>query len=160
MHLDDLLEPYYYIRMEDGREKQADNAHITLLKECPKMLVRVQAYPEAEEDGITATKAEPGILVASSSPASTPPKPSQSAIVASLTGNVVDMMAKSVPFVPTPNLESKPSLKATNSIDKNHMADAAIDNSTSKFRAGDHVYVVQTCWGQVSASWDSCIRTK
>jgi hypothetical protein len=31
-HLDDLLEPYYTIRLEDGREKQTDNAHISLEK--------------------------------------------------------------------------------------------------------------------------------
>jgi hypothetical protein len=36
VHLDDLLEPYYSIRLEDGREKQTDNAHITLTKEIPK----------------------------------------------------------------------------------------------------------------------------
>ncbi|EJK52552.1 hypothetical protein THAOC_28156, partial [Thalassiosira oceanica] len=29
-HLDDLLDPYYSIRLEDGREKQTDNAHIRL----------------------------------------------------------------------------------------------------------------------------------
>ena len=29
-HLDDLLDPYYTIRLEDGREKQTDNAHISL----------------------------------------------------------------------------------------------------------------------------------
>jgi len=29
-HLDDLLEPYYTIRLPDGREKQTDNAHISL----------------------------------------------------------------------------------------------------------------------------------
>ena len=27
-HLDDMLEPYYTIRLEDGREKQTDDAHI------------------------------------------------------------------------------------------------------------------------------------
>ncbi|KAL7462670.1 hypothetical protein ACHAXS_004921 [Conticribra weissflogii] len=32
-HLDDLLDPYYTVRLEDGREKQTDNAHITLTKE-------------------------------------------------------------------------------------------------------------------------------
>ncbi|KAL7504354.1 hypothetical protein ACHAXN_003511 [Cyclotella atomus] len=31
-HFDDLLEPYYTIRLEDGREKQTDNAHISLEK--------------------------------------------------------------------------------------------------------------------------------
>ena len=36
VHLDDLLEPYYSIRLEDGREKQTDNAHITLVRESPK----------------------------------------------------------------------------------------------------------------------------
>lgn len=30
VHLDDLLEPYYTIKLEDGREKQTDNDHITL----------------------------------------------------------------------------------------------------------------------------------
>ena len=30
VHLDDMLEPYYTIRLEDGREKQTDNAHIIL----------------------------------------------------------------------------------------------------------------------------------
>jgi len=29
-HLDDLMEPYYSIRLEDGREKQTDNAHILM----------------------------------------------------------------------------------------------------------------------------------
>ena len=29
-HLDDLMEPYYTVRLEDGREKQTDNAHISL----------------------------------------------------------------------------------------------------------------------------------
>jgi len=29
-HLDDLLDPYYSIRLEDGREKQTDNAHLLL----------------------------------------------------------------------------------------------------------------------------------
>jgi len=29
-HLDDLMEPYYSIRFEDGREKQTDNAHIMM----------------------------------------------------------------------------------------------------------------------------------
>jgi len=29
-HLDDLMEPYYSIRLEDGREKQTDNAHIMM----------------------------------------------------------------------------------------------------------------------------------
>lgn len=28
VHFDDLLDPYYTIRLEDGREKQTDNAHI------------------------------------------------------------------------------------------------------------------------------------
>ena len=28
-HLDDLMEPYYTVRLEDGREKQTDNAHIS-----------------------------------------------------------------------------------------------------------------------------------
>ena len=32
-HLDDLLDPYYSIRLEDGREKQTDNAHINLTRE-------------------------------------------------------------------------------------------------------------------------------
>jgi len=31
VHLDDELEPYYTIRLEDGREKQTDNDHILLL---------------------------------------------------------------------------------------------------------------------------------
>ena len=31
VHLDDELEPYYTIRLEDGREKQTDNGHIILL---------------------------------------------------------------------------------------------------------------------------------
>jgi len=30
VHLDDLMEPYYTIRLEDGREKQTDNAHLRL----------------------------------------------------------------------------------------------------------------------------------
>jgi len=30
VHLDDGLEPYYTIQLEDGREKQTDNAHIAL----------------------------------------------------------------------------------------------------------------------------------
>ena len=30
VHLDDMLEPYYTIKLEDGREKQTDNAHIML----------------------------------------------------------------------------------------------------------------------------------
>ncbi|KAL3771144.1 hypothetical protein ACHAW5_009928 [Stephanodiscus triporus] len=30
VHLDDLLEPYYTIRLQDGKEKQTDNAHITI----------------------------------------------------------------------------------------------------------------------------------
>ena len=30
VHMDDLSEPYYSIRLEDGREKQTDNAHIML----------------------------------------------------------------------------------------------------------------------------------
>lgn len=29
-HLDDLLDPFYDVRLEDGREKQTDNAHISL----------------------------------------------------------------------------------------------------------------------------------
>jgi len=29
-HLDDLMEPYYSIRLEDGKEKQTDNAHIMI----------------------------------------------------------------------------------------------------------------------------------
>ena len=29
-HLDDLLDPYYSIRLEDGKEKQTDNAHLML----------------------------------------------------------------------------------------------------------------------------------
>jgi len=29
-HLDDLLDPYYSIRLEDGREKQTDNSHLML----------------------------------------------------------------------------------------------------------------------------------
>lgn len=31
VHLDDLMEPYYSIRLKDGREKQTDNAHIMLI---------------------------------------------------------------------------------------------------------------------------------
>lgn len=30
VHLDDLLEPYYDVRLKDGREKQTDNAHLML----------------------------------------------------------------------------------------------------------------------------------
>ena len=30
VHLDDLLDPFYSVRLEDGREKQTDNAHISL----------------------------------------------------------------------------------------------------------------------------------
>ena len=30
VHLDDLLEPFYDVRLEDGKEKQTDNAHIML----------------------------------------------------------------------------------------------------------------------------------
>ena len=30
VYLDDLLEPYYTIELEDGREKQTDNAHLTV----------------------------------------------------------------------------------------------------------------------------------
>lgn len=30
VHFDDLMEPYYSIRLEDGREKQTDNAHILM----------------------------------------------------------------------------------------------------------------------------------
>jgi hypothetical protein len=44
-HLDDLLEPYYTIRLEDGREKQTDNAHISLEK--PE-----EVKEEPEEDGV------------------------------------------------------------------------------------------------------------
>jgi len=33
VHLDDLLDPYYDVRLEDGREKQTDNAHIMLALE-------------------------------------------------------------------------------------------------------------------------------
>lgn len=31
VHLDDLMEPYYSIRLKDGREKQTDNSHIMLI---------------------------------------------------------------------------------------------------------------------------------
>jgi len=31
-HLDDLMEPYYDVKLEDGREKQTDNAHIMRLE--------------------------------------------------------------------------------------------------------------------------------
>lgn len=31
VHLDDLLEPYYTILLEDGREKQTDHAHLSML---------------------------------------------------------------------------------------------------------------------------------
>jgi hypothetical protein len=44
-HFDDLLEPYYTIRLEDGREKQTDNAHISLEK---------PEEPEEEEEGCAA----------------------------------------------------------------------------------------------------------
>ena len=44
-HLDDLLEPYYTIRLEDGREKQTDNAHISLEK--PE-----EVKEEPEENGV------------------------------------------------------------------------------------------------------------
>lgn len=30
VHLDDIQEPYYTIRFEDGREKQTDNKHLTI----------------------------------------------------------------------------------------------------------------------------------
>jgi hypothetical protein len=30
VHLDDLMEPYYTVLLQDGKEKQTDNAHITL----------------------------------------------------------------------------------------------------------------------------------
>ena len=30
--MDNLLEPYYSVRLEDGREKQTDNAHIMLME--------------------------------------------------------------------------------------------------------------------------------
>ena len=30
VHLDDLMEPYYTVRLQDGKEKQTDNAHISL----------------------------------------------------------------------------------------------------------------------------------
>lgn len=29
-HLDDLMEPYYTVKLADGREKQTDNGHISL----------------------------------------------------------------------------------------------------------------------------------
>ena len=28
-HFDDMMEPHYTVRLEDGREKQTDNAHIS-----------------------------------------------------------------------------------------------------------------------------------
>ena len=34
VHLDDFLEPYYTIKLEDGREKQTDNAHLTVELPC------------------------------------------------------------------------------------------------------------------------------
>ena len=30
--MDNLLEPYYSVRLKDGREKQTDNAHIMLME--------------------------------------------------------------------------------------------------------------------------------
>lgn len=48
-HFDDLLEPYYTIRLEDGREKQTDNAHISLEKPAEEQEEAAQNEP-VEED--------------------------------------------------------------------------------------------------------------
>ena len=32
-HLDDEVVPYYMIKLEDGREKQTDNVHLSLLEQ-------------------------------------------------------------------------------------------------------------------------------
>jgi hypothetical protein len=51
-HLDDLLEPYYTIRLEDGREKQTDNAHISLEK--PEEEPEDEAEEEPVEEDVDA----------------------------------------------------------------------------------------------------------
>eukprot|EP00578_Thalassiosira_sp_NH16_P028938 CAMPEP_0181095278 /NCGR_PEP_ID=MMETSP1071-20121207/10434_1 /TAXON_ID=35127 /ORGANISM="Thalassiosira sp., Strain NH16" /LENGTH=338 /DNA_ID=CAMNT_0023177649 /DNA_START=102 /DNA_END=1118 /DNA_ORIENTATION=- len=40
VHLDDLLEPYYSIRMDDGHEKQTDNSHLELSNSALPPLAR------------------------------------------------------------------------------------------------------------------------
>lgn len=47
-HLDDLLDPYYSIRLEDGREKQTDNAH--LMMTLPEGVVVVEKKEEQHEE--------------------------------------------------------------------------------------------------------------
>ncbi|KAL3796977.1 hypothetical protein HJC23_000730 [Cyclotella cryptica] len=49
-HLDDLLEPYYTIRLPDGREKQTDNAHISLEEPVVEEEEEDQGGADCEED--------------------------------------------------------------------------------------------------------------
>ena len=44
VHLDDLLEPYYTVRLLDGKEKQTENTHIML---------RLQDGKKCNEEGMT-----------------------------------------------------------------------------------------------------------
>jgi len=50
VHLDDLLDPYYSIRLEDGREKQTDNAHLILtLEGCDAERKTEETQQESKE---------------------------------------------------------------------------------------------------------------
>ena len=47
-HFEDMLEPFYTIRLEDGREKQTDNAHLSLEK--PEENIEGALVVKVEED--------------------------------------------------------------------------------------------------------------
>eukprot|EP00956_Cyclotella_meneghiniana_P012933 scaffold18488_cov59-Cyclotella_meneghiniana.AAC.8 len=51
-HFEDMLEPFYTIRLEDGREKQTDNAHLSLEKQDEDIegALVVKAEENAEDD--------------------------------------------------------------------------------------------------------------
>ena len=49
VHLDDLLVPYYTVRLDDGKEKQTDNAHIVLDENVNKVSQQTPVDDKAEE---------------------------------------------------------------------------------------------------------------
>jgi len=58
-HLDDLHEPYYTIRLMDGREKQTDNAHILLLPDGSKPAVHEVVAPDSNTRAIVVKEDPP-----------------------------------------------------------------------------------------------------